>query len=533
MLAANAPLETAMARCRRLLTLLFAFCALPAAAQELSIALSTPVTTMDPHFHNLTPNIAAGKHIFETLVDQDAQQALKPGLAESWRVLDSTTWEFKLRKNVRWHDGTPFTAEDVLATLRRVPLVPNSPASFGIYTRPIIEAKAVDANTVIMKTREPHPLLPNDLAQVLIIQKKMEGASTQDFNSGKAAIGTGPYRFGEYVSGDRITLVANDKYWGPKPAYAKVRLRMITNSAARVAALLSGDVQMIEAVPTADIEKLKKDPRVSLASAVSNRIIYLHLDSGREKHSPFVTDVAGKPMEANPLRDARVRKAISKMIDRDAIASRIMEGEAQPAGQLLPETFHGTSRKLPPDKYDPEGAKKLLAEAGYPNGFGLTLHTPNNRYINDEKIAQAIAQFLTRGGIPTKVEAMPSAVFFSRGSKLEFSFLLAGWGSGTGENSSPLRSLVATFDPKLGNGVANRGRFSDAGVDALIQTALSTIDDTKRGIMLAAASEKAIGELMGVIPVHYEVSTWAVKKGLSYKARVDQLTLAYEVRPAK
>ena len=504
-----------------------------ASAQELTIGLSTPVTTMDPHFHNLTPNIAAGKHIFETLVDQDSQQALKPGLAESWRVLDSTTWEFKLRKNVRWHDGTPFTAEDVLATLRRVPVVPNSPASFGIYTRSVIDAKAADAHTVIMKTREPHPLLPNDLAQVLIIQRKTEGASTQDFNSGKAAIGTGPYRFVEYLSGDRIVLAANEKYWGPKPAFSKVRFRMITNPAARVAALLAGDVQMVESVPTADIEKLRKDPRVALASAVSNRIIYLHMDSAREKNSPFVTDAAGRPMEANPLRDPRVRRALSKLIDRSAIASRIMEGEAQPAGQFLPETFQGTSKKLPPDKYDPEGARKLLAEAGYPNGFGLTLHTPNNRYINDEKVAQAVAQFLTRGGIPTKVEAMPSAVFFSRASKLEFSFLLAGWGAGTGENSSPLRSLVATFDPKLGNGAANRGRFSDAGVDALIQTALSTIDDTKRGIMLAAATEKAVGELMGVIPLHYEVSTWGVKKGLAYKARVDQLTLAYEVKQGR
>lgn len=507
--------------------------ALPLHAQELTVGLSTPVTTLDPHFHNLTPNNSVAKHLFETLVHQDDQQALRPGLAESWRAVDDLSWEVKLRKNVRWHDGSPFTAEDVLATLRRIPVVPNSPASFAIYTRPIAEAKAADAHTLILRTREPHPLLPNDLATLHIIPKKVEAAATPDFNSGKAVIGTGPYKFAEYVSGDRVVLVANDRYWGVKPAFAKVRFRMITNSAARVAALLAGDVHMIEAVPTADIEKLKKDARVSLASTVSNRIIYLHMDSGREANSPFVTDAAGKPLAANPLRDPRVRKALSKMIDRNAIAARIMEGEARPAGQFLPENFHGTSKRLAPEKYDPEGAKKLLAEAGYPNGFGLTLHTPNNRYINDEKIAQAVAQFLTRGGVPTKVEAMPSAVFFSRGSKLEFSFLLAGWGAGTGENSSPLRSLVTTFDAKMGNGAANRGRFSDAGVDALIQTALATIDDTKRGIMLAAATEKAVGELTGVIPVHYEVSTWGLKKGLAYKARVDQYTLAHEVRMTK
>jgi peptide/nickel transport system substrate-binding protein len=290
---------------------------------------------------------------------------------------------------------------------------------------------------------------------------------------------------------------------------------------------------MIEGVPTADIGKLSKDPRVALSNAVSNRIIYLHLDSGREKNSPFVTSADGKPMEANPLRDARVRRAISKMIDRDAIVSRIMEGQAVAAGQLLPEQFFGTSKVLKPEKYDPEGAKKLLAEAGYANGFGLTLHAPNNRYINDAAVAQAVAQFLSRNGIPTKLDTMPSSVFFSRGTKLEFSFLLAGWGSETGETSSPLRALLATYDQKQGLGTANRGRFSDPGVDALLTQALTTIDDTKRGIMLARASEKAVGEQMGLVPLHYEVSTWATKKGLVYKARADQYTFAYEVRPSK
>jgi peptide/nickel transport system substrate-binding protein len=509
---------------------LFAFAA---HAQELVIGLSTPITTLDPHFHNLSPNNAMAKHVFEALVAQDEQQRLKPGLAESWKPLDDTTWEFKLRKGVKFHDGSDFTAADVIASFKRAPAVPNSPSSFGLFVRPIKEATAPDPHTLRLRTEKPHPLLPNDMISVAIISRKLQDAKTEEFNSGKAMIGTGPYRFAEYVAGDRVVLTGNSSYWGAKPAFGKVRFRMITNSAARVAALLAGDVQMIEGVPTADIPKLSKDARVSLASVVSNRIIYLHLDQHREKASPFVTDAAGKPLEANPLRDPRVRKAISKMIDRNAIASRIMEGQAQPAGQLLPETFFGTSKKLKAEKYDPDGAKKLLAEAGYPNGFGITLHTPNNRYINDEKVAQAVAQFLTRGGIPTKVDAMPSAVFFSRGSKLEFSLLLAGWGAETGENSSPLRSLIGTFDSAKGWGGSNRGRFSDAGVDTLLDTALATIDDTKRGMILAAATEKAVGELQGLIPLHYEVSTWAVRKGMQYKARADQYTLAYEVRPGK
>ncbi len=519
---------------KTLLAALAALLSLPAAAQELSIALSTPVTSLDPHFHNLSPNNGMSKHFFDPLVKQDEQQHLKPGLAESWRALDDTTWEFKLRKGVKFHDGTDFTADDVLATFKRVPTVPNSPSSLAIYTRPIKEAVAVDKHTLRLKTERPYPLLPNDLSGIQILSRKVaETARTEDFNSGKAMNGTGPYKFVEYVSGDRVVMAVNDKYWGPKPAFAKVRYRMISNSAARVAALLAGDVRMIEGVPTADIEKLSKDARVTLASAVSNRVIYLHMDSGRERNSPFVTDREGRPLEANPLRDPRVRKAISKMIDRNAIVSRVMEGQAKPAGQLLPETFFGTSKRLPPEKYDPEGAKKLLAEAGYPNGFGITLHAPNNRYINDERVAQAVAQYLTRGGIVTKIDAMPSAVFFSRGTKLEFSLLLAGWGAETGETSSPLRSLLASFDAAAGMGTANRGRFSDAGMDALLSTALTTIDDTKRGILLAAAAEKAIGELQGLVPLHYEVSTWAMRKGIQYRARADQYPFAFEVAPAK
>jgi peptide/nickel transport system substrate-binding protein len=503
-------------------------------AADLTIGLSTPVTSLDPHFHNLTPNNSLGRHVFETLVRQDESQRMQPGLAESWKAINDLEWEIKLRKGVKFHNGQNFTADDVIATFKRVPNVPNSPASFAFFVRPIVDIKAVDPLTLRLKTDKPHPLLPNDMGAVMILPKSVaETAKTEDFNSGKAMIGTGPYRFVEYAAGDRVVLKRNDAYYGQKPAWETVRFKMIPSAPARVAALLAGDVQMIEGVPTADIAKLKSDNRVSISSAVSNRIIYLHMDSGREKNSPFVTTADGKPMEANPLRDPRVRKAIAKMIDRDAIVSRIMEGQAVPAGQLLPEQFFGTSKALKPEKYDPEGAKKLLAEAGYPNGFGLTLHSPNNRYINDAQVAQAIAQYLSRNGIPTKLETMPSNVFFSRGTKLEFSFLLAGWGAETGETSSPLRALLASFDQKAGLGTANRGRFSDPGVDALLTQAMTTIDDTKRGIMLARASEKAVGELMGLVPLHYEVSTWATRKDLAYKARADQYTFAFETRPAR
>jgi peptide/nickel transport system substrate-binding protein len=524
---------------RRLATGLIAAAALataagPAAAQtnELVIAIAAPISALDPHFHNLTPNNSITKHVFENLIATDATQGLKPGLAESWKPLDDRTWEVKLRRGVKFHDGSPFTAEDVIATFRRAPDVPNSPASFAQFTRPIVSITAPDPYTVIMKTAAPHPLLPRDLTSVQIIPKSVAAAKTEDFNSGKAMIGTGPYKFVDYKPGDRVVFARNDAWWGPKPAWQRVQFRMISNNAARLAALLSGDVQMIENVPTADMEQVKANPQLATAGAVSNRLIYLHMDTDRMRNSPFVRARDGKPMEANPLKDLRVRQAISKAINRDAIVDRVMEKQAVPAGQFLADAFFGTSRRLPPEKFDPEGARKLLAEAGYPNGFQITLHAPNNRYVNDEKVAQAIAQFLTRVGIETKLETMPSNVFFSRGSKQEFSLLLAGWASESGDTSSSLRSLVGTFDPSKGMGAANRGRFSDVGLDAMIETAITQVDDTKRGMLLAAASEKAIG-LLGIVPVHYEVSMWGMRKGIAYNARADQYTFAWEARPAR
>ena len=325
-------------------------------------------------------------------------------------------------------------------------------------------------------------------------------------------------------------LKANYGYWGGEEPWDKVTFKILTNPAARVAALLSGDVQMIETVPTSDIARLSKDPKFNLVDKVSNRVIYVHLNQSTEKSPPFVTDKSGKPLEKNPFRDARVRKALSIAINRDAIADRIMEKKAVPAAQLLPDFFYGTSKKLKPAKFDPEGAKKLLAEAGYPNGFAITIHGPNNRYINDDKIAQAIAQFYTRIGVDAKVETMPSAVYFTRATKLEFGYMVLGWGTESGEQGSSLRSLLATFDPSKGMGVTNRGRYSNPELDKALAVALVTMDEKKREALIQQAAELAMNDT-ALIPIHYEVSTWATAQGLRYTARTDQYTLASGLKP--
>lgn len=501
-----------------------------ASASDLVIGLGADVTSIDPHSNNSAPNNSIAEQIFNKLIENDPRQVQKPGLAESWRTVDDLTWEFKLRRGVKFHDGSDFTAADVAFSIER-PAILNSPGGFTIFTRAIVDKIIVDPYTIRLKTAAPYPNLPTDMSGLPIVSSKAaKGAMSPDFDSGKATVGTGPWKFVRYVKGDRIELVRNENYWGPKPPWDKVTFRLITSDPSRVAALLAGDVQVIEAVPPADYAKLKNNRDITIFTTISNRMIHLHLDSNRDR-SPFITDKSGKPLERNPFKDVRVRKAVSKAINRNAIVERTMDGLAIPAGQLMPEGFFGVSPNLKPEPFDPEGAKKLLAEAGYPDGFGLTLHGPNNRYVNDDQIVQAVAQMLTRVGIQTKVETLPFAVYVSRANKIEFTATLFGWGVSTGEGSYPLRSLLATYNSQKGVGTWNWGRYSNPQVDSLLEQALATVDNPKRDKLLQQATEAAMNDY-GIIPLHYQVNTWAARKGIVYTPRTDERTYAHEVRPA-
>ena len=503
---------------------------LATSAADLSIALGGDVTSIDPHFHNLTPNNNVGAHVFDSLVMKEAGGRIKPGLAESWRVVDDLTWEFKLRKGVRFHDGSNFTAADVVFSLDRVPLVPNSPSPFTTYTKQVTEKIVVDPWTIRLKSAAPYPQMPNDMSTVLIVSaRSAANATTDDFNTGKATIGTGPFKFVRWHKGDRIELARNDAYWGQKAPWEKVTFRIITSDPTRVASLLAGEVHAIENVPTNDLARLGANKDLSLFRTVSVRLMYLHMDTARDK-TPFATDKAGKPLDRNPLRDLRVRRAMSKAINRQALVERVMESAAVATGQLMPEKFFGHTPAIKTVQYDPEGARKLLTEAGYPDGFGLTLHAPNNRYVNDEQIAQAIAQMLTKIGIQTRVDAMPSSVYFSRGSKLEFSLMLVGWGAETMEASSPLKALLATFNAAKGMGAANRGRYSNPRLDAVLDQALATVDDAQREKLLQQATEIGVGDL-GILPLYHQHNLWAARRGITYEARADERTFAHEFKP--
>jgi peptide/nickel transport system substrate-binding protein len=391
-----------------------------------------------------------------------------------------------------------------------------------------VAKEIVDRYTVRLKTAAPYGALLQDLAEVMIVSKRAaSGATGEDFDRGKAAIGTGPFRLARFARGDRIEFTRHDDYWGGRVPWERLTLLILPSDPVRTAALLAGQVDAIEHVPTADIARLRKDPVFRLEQTVSWRTIFLHVDQGRE-HPPGVLSRSGQPLAKNPLKDVRVRRAMSKAINRDAIAARVMEGLALPAANVVSPSVFGHDPAVKPEPYDPDGAKKLLAEAGYPGGFALAIATPNNRYINDEQVAQTVAQMLARAGIAAKVEAMPLSVYFGRARNREFGVALLGWGSRAADLA--LRSLAATPNPDKGYGAWNWGGYSNPRLDELVAQSLGTVDPAKREALARGASALAASEI-AFIPLHYQVVTWAMKSHLSYSARTDEFTFAHHFRP--
>ena len=519
----------------------------PVLAQSLKIALSAEPTAADPHYHKMTANDALSAHIYGTLVARDADMKLVPGLATSWKTTDDLTWEFKLRDAVKFSNGQPFTSKDVLFTIcRTLNNETNVSASYTELSKRIADVQMPDAHTVIIKTREPFPLMPAEMARNLPIfgngivehgklnfdPKKGCGVTgawptVADFNNLKDTIGTGPYLLKSYVKGSGIELARNDSYWGPKPYWKEVKFVPVPNAGPRLTGLLSGDFDVIENPAARDLPRIKENPKFGFIATPSSRLIFFQPDIGRNP-SPFVK----APNGANPLQDVRVRRAISMAIDRKAITTRIMDGMATPAYQYMPDGMFGALPRAPEIKYDAEGAKKLLAEAGYPNGFEITLSSTNDRYINDSQVTQAVAQYLSRVGIKATVDALTASIYFSRRAKRDFSFSMGGWPSETGEASALFQLWVASLDAPNSLGTSNYGGFANADFDKVYKEAAVTVDPARRKKLLQQATQIALDNVP-LIPLHFESTIWAFRKGLAYEGRRDQYTLAMSVTPAR
>lgn len=500
----------------------------PVPAQELTLGTKLELSTLDPHFFASFPSGSSHELLYEKLTYQDADGAIRPQLALGWKLVNDLVWEFRLRPNVKFHDGTPFTAADVAFTLERVPTVPNSPNSFAQYTRNIEKVEQVSTLNVRIHTKVPNPTLPLEMSTIFIVSSKNgRGATTADYNSGRRAIGTGPYRLVEWVSGERLVVQRFDGHWGGKPAWSRVTERVIAKDSSRLAALLSGQVDAIDLVPISDLSRVKADPRFNLFSGPAALVHYIALDSARDV-SPFVRAKDGSPLAKNPLKDLRVRKALSLALNRGVLAERLLEGSAVPTAQILPANFPGTSKTLKPDPFDAARAKALLAEAGWGDGFRLTLHATVDRYPGDTAIAQAIAASWTRIGLAVDVETMPGAVFFGRAARQEFSAFSAQYGSD--DAGSGLRTLLGTADPEKGSGSANRTRYSSPGLDRQLAMAMAVMDEKPRAAQLAQVTEAFMADY-GLIPVFHPKFDYAAKKGLAVTHRPQRRFNALMIKP--
>ncbi|MGE0417192.1 MAG: ABC transporter substrate-binding protein [Acetobacteraceae bacterium] len=485
----------------------------PVWAADLTIGRATEQNSLDPLFSDLGNDVSTAENMFDSMIRFDQNRQIQPALALSWTLVDPLTWKITLRKGVKFHDGSEFTSADLAFSLERARNVPNSPGPLTSFVRPVKETEIVDSHTVLIHTVAPTPLLMEMIGRIMVVPAKLgPQVTTDDFTAGRAMIGTGAYRFKSSAPGDKVVMTANPDYWSHKPEFQTLTLKFLSNPAARSAALLSGAVDVIEQIPPSDVGLFRNRSDMTVYTTTSTRVIYLAMDQGRDD-SPEITDKDGKPMTVNPLKDRRVRLALSKMINREGITERVLAGAGEPAGQFVPAGMGGYDPDLKPMPLDPEGARKLLTEAGYPDGFGLTVHGSNNRFPNDSQLTQALGQMFKRGGLRVNaVEVSPYNVYAPAATQRKYSLFIFSYGSIGTSSLNGLSGVLATYDKAAGTGALNRARYSNKEFDEALRKASVEFDPTKRNQMLAAATRIAM-EDAGILPLYWQKLFWAARNG--------------------
>ena len=500
-----------------------------ARAQDSTMGMRSGPLSIDPHFSSAGQHASALRNVFDALVRRSADMKLEPNLAESWSRVDDVTWEFRLRRDVRWHDGTPFTANDVKFSVERIPTVVAGTGGLGAYVRSIRETVVVDDHTVRFLTHGPSATLIAELDRVFIVQARAaQGADNAAFRSGGAAIGTGPYRYVSWEPRGDLVLERFDGYWGRRAHFRRVIMREISNDSARVAALLSGNVDLINYVPPASVSTLNRTADMQVLQVPSIYVFLLHPD-GRDV-SPLVTDNDGRPFAQSPFRDLRVRRALSLSINRNGMARNIMEGMAEPAHTPLPSSFFGVPKGTGELRHDPAEGRRLLAEAGFPRGFRVQLHCTNDRFAGDARVCAALGQSLASIGITAEVNAQPTAVYFTNYTRGDYSLTMNGWGTLTGDATYMLASLLHTRGVNPRFGTFNRMRYSNPEVDRITRASLEVVDEGERERLVTQGIRIAMDD-HAIIPIITLSAVWAINtRRLAFTARMDEETLALDAR---
>lgn len=483
------------------------------AASKLVLAVDTPPRTMDPHGSNADANLSIMTNIFDGLLQrQGATGKLIPALATGFEHPDLLTWKFYLRKGVTFHNGNPFTAADVKFSFERLS-DPN--ISEWINTgKSIASIETPDDYTVIFKTVNPIPWFANNMHQIFILDKE----STESRDAGEVGlkpIGTGAYKMVEWVKGSYVKFEANPDYWEGAPAIKNVELQPITESSTRFAALVSGQADIMSGVPVQLFDKLMQNSKLQVIRKPARRAIFLALTN--------------KP--GTPMADIRVRRAMYMAINEDEIIEKIMRGHASPAAQIVDPPTVGYNPDITRLAYNPEEAKKLLQAAGYEKGFEITLAGPNDRYVQDAQIAEAVVKYLAKVGIKAKLDVKPKSIFFPEVTGAKQNFYLIGWFDGTFDMGRTYSKLIHTYDKDRGMGGWNGTRFSDAEIDELLDSTADIVDRGQRKAALQQLNKMAMEDKIAWIPLHYQVDLYAMQndRGISFDPRPDRWLVYKEI----
>ncbi|MDI3509775.1 ABC transporter substrate-binding protein [Hydrogenophaga sp.] len=493
-----------------------------ASAQTVRIGNQGDALSMDPHSLNESLQLSVTGNVYEPLVTRDKDLNLIPALAAGWKQTSPTVWRFELRKGVQFHDGTPFTADDVLFSIARAS---GDGSDMRTYTNDIKEVRKIDSHTVEIETKAPFPILPAQLSFLYIMSKKWseENQATRPVDRRKGvenaasfrANGTGPFRLRERQPNVKTSFVRNGNYWGKiEGNVVNVEYTPIGNDATRVAALLSGQVDVIEPVPVQDVARINAGGKAKVMQGPELRWIFLGMDQKRDEL--LYSNVKGK----NPFKDKRVRQAFYQAIDINGIQKNVMRGAATPAALLIGPGVSGydasIDKRLP---YDVEAAKKLLADAGYPNGFEVGMNCPNDRYVNDSNVCQAVASNLARIGVKVNLQAETKGTYFPKILRRDTSFYLLGWSPSTYDAHNVLNAIIRCVDDK-GAGQFNLGSYCNPKVDELTLKIASETDQAKRNAMIKEAYT-IHSEDIGHLPLHQQALAWGVGNNVQLIQRAD------------
>ncbi len=497
-----------------------------ASAQTVRIANQGDALSLDPHSLNESLQLSVDSNAYEALVGWNKKLEMEPRLATSWKQTSPTVWRFELRKGVQFYDGTPFTADDVVFTMGRIA---GEGSDMKSYSNDVKETRKIDSHTVEIETKTPLPILPQILSQVYIMSKKWceDNNATRPVDRRKGientasfkTNGTGPYHVRERQPGVRTVFVRNPRYWGKVEGNVQeVIFTPIANPSTRVAALLSGEIDVMEPVPVQDIARINGNASTQVVVGPELRTIFLGMDQKRDEL--LFSSVKGK----NPFKDKRVRQAFYQAIDIDGIQKTVMRGASKPTALMVGPGINGfnadQNKRLP---YDPEAAKKLLADAGYPNGFEVALNCPNDRYVNDSRICQTVAANLSRVNIKVNLQAETKGTYFPKVLRRDTSFYMLGWTPTTYDAHNALNALMACVDDK-GAGQFNLGSYCNPKVDQLTRTIQSETDKTKRNAMIKEAFDLHSADI-GHLPLHQQALAWGINK------RIDLVQLADNYMP--